>query len=320
MKKLGFLLLVFALVWTSQPARAQESVEEAYTFGERCLEKIRNRRFRKFDEAYTQALKDMNRIEKEAASKQFGYENLIEIIPNWIELNDLLRKFDSKSISNKGESITFRLKDYRKVLEETKVKAAKDRYEAGKEIIARNSDYNQSKQALMHFKKAKSYSGEFNNEIAKQIGILYYNAGVQYSQSDDIKNLEQAREFFEHTQKLNPGYKDLEAEIRKLKPRGAGLLYDMAQAKEKEKTFEAQLEAANLYEKIEEDWVKDYKDVAEKAKAARERGTVDIYFIGKYGKVFAQIRKHVKTLILSIHPSASAELKKLDLQKRRKLR
>ena len=87
MRKSGLLFMVFWLVWVAQPVQAQESVEEAYKYGERCLEKIRNRRFSKFDEAYSRALQDMQRIEQEAASKQFGYENLIEHIPNWIKLN-----------------------------------------------------------------------------------------------------------------------------------------------------------------------------------------------------------------------------------------
>ena len=313
MKKFGLLIILFGLLWNYQPVQAQESVEEAYTFGERCLEKIRNRRFRKFDEAYSKALKDMQQIEQEAASTQFGYENLIEYIPNWIKLNDLLRKFDSESISNKGETITFRLKDYRKILEEAKTEAARDRYEAGKEIIANNSDYRRMKNATSHFEKASSYSSEFNDKIDKQRGIMFYKAGLQYGQSDDIANLEQAREFFEKAKDLNPDYKDVEAETEKLKPRGAGLLYDIAQAKEKEPSFQAQIEAAKLYERIGKDWVKDYKDAAEKAKAARKRGTVDIYFIDKYGKALSN-PKACHNLEFINTPEPSAELKKLDLR------
>lgn len=314
MKKFGLLIMLFGLLWNYQPVQAQESVEEAYTFGERCLEKIRNRRFRKFDEAYTKALNDMQRIEQEATSTQFGYENLIEHIPNWIKLNDLLRKFDSESISNKGETITFKLKDYRKVLEEAKVKAARERYEAGKEIIANNSEYNRMNEATGHFKKASSYSSEFNDKMDKQRGIMFYKAGIQYGQSDKLKDLDQAREFFNQAKKYNPEYKDVESEIEKLKPRGASLLYDKAQAKEKEKSFEAQIEAAKLYESIGENWVEDYKDAPERAKAARDRGTVDMYFIGKYGKVLSN-PKACQNLEFINTPEPSAELKKLDLRK-----
>ena len=314
MKKLGLLVMVFSLLWVAQPIQAQESVDEAYKFGERCLEKIRNRRFRKFNESYSQALKDMQRIQKEAASKQFGYEDLIEAIPDWIKLNDLLRKFDTKSISNKGETITFQLKDYRQVLEEAKVKAAKARYEAGKKIIANNSEYRKMNRATPHFKKASSYSREFKDEIDKQAGIMFYKAGIQYGQSDSLKGLKQAREFFKLATEFHPRYKDLDAQIKKLNPRGASVLYDMAQAKEKEKSFEAQIEAAKLYEKIGEDWVKDYKDAAEKAQAARDRGTVDIYFVDEDGKAISDPQACGNLDFINT-PKPSAELKNLDLQK-----
>lgn len=306
--------MIFSLVWVAQPGQAQESVQEAYEFGERCLEKIRNRRFRKFDESYSQALKDMQRIQKEAASKQFGYENLIEVIPDWIKLNDLLRKFDAKSISNKDETITFQLKDYRKVLEEAKVKAAKARYEAGKKIIANNSEYQKMNKATAHFKKASSYTSEFKDEIDKQAGIMFYKAGIQYGQSDELKDLEQAREFFKLTKKFTPDYKDLDDQIKKLKPRGASMLYDMAQAKEKEKSFETQKEAAKLYEKIGENWVKDYKDASEKAKAARDHSTVDMYFVDKDGRAISD-PKACGNLDFINTPEPSAELKNLDLRK-----
>ncbi|MGM0567148.1 MAG: hypothetical protein ACQESX_10360 [Bacteroidota bacterium] len=314
MKKIGLFFMVFGLLWNYQPAQAQESVDEAYTFGERCLEKIRNRRFRKFDETYSQALKDMQQIEQEAASTQFGYENLIEYIPNWIKLNDLLRKFDSESISNKGETITFQLKDYRKILEDAKVKAAKDRVEAGKQIIAGHSDISKTNVALIHFKKAESYSGNFNDEIKEQGGILYYKAGESYSESGDIEKVKKAQEFFTQAKELNPDYKDVDAALKGLNQKGAGLLYDMALAKEKEMSFEAQLEAARYYEEIGEKWIEDYKDAAEKAKAARDRGTVNIYFIGKYGKILSN-PKACNNLEFINTPEPSAELKNLDLRK-----
>lgn len=209
MKKTLLLLLIGLGVFFWQPVVAQESVDEATDFAEKLLKKVQNRRFKKFSEYYPQALKDMERIEKGASETEFGYDELADKIPGWIRLNKVLARFDDGSVSNKGETVIFQIKDYAPLLVEAKAKAAKAHYDAGCSIVDNNAEYKKRKEAFTHFNKTIKYSDEYEEQVKQYKALVYYDEGVRISNATtDYNELIEGVNMFRSAEKLVENFKD----------------------------------------------------------------------------------------------------------------
>lgn len=180
MKRTFTVVLIFFLVATIETAFAQQSVLDSKEYAEKLLGKVKSRNFKKFNESYEQALKDIAEIEANAPTTEFGYDAMADNMPDWIELNNILKKFDGGKITLKEETITFQIKDYSPLLTETKSKAAKGHFDAAVKIIESNTDFNtRLDEAFGNFVKAKSYSSEFNDKITEYRAQVYYEEGAR---------------------------------------------------------------------------------------------------------------------------------------------
>ena len=209
MKKTLLLLLIGLGVFAWQPVFAQESVDEATDFAEKLLKKVQNRRFKKFNEYYPQALKDMERIEKAAPETEFGYDELADKIPGWMRLNKVLARFDGGSVSNKGETVTFQIRDYAPLLEEARAKAAKAHYDAGSDLVENNTEYEKRKEAFTHFDKTSKYSDDYDDQMKQYKALVYYDEGVRISNATtDFNELIEGVNMFRSAEKQVENFKD----------------------------------------------------------------------------------------------------------------
>ncbi|MEA3495359.1 MAG: hypothetical protein U9R42_04920 [Bacteroidota bacterium] len=327
---LVLLFLSLILVSSAIKVQAQESVTEATGFAEKCLKKVKGRRFKQLKENYEQALKDIEGVKAEAEKKEFGNDVLVEKIPDWIKLNKTIKEFKNGEISYKEESITFEYTDYEPLLKEAKLKAAEAHFNAAVKIIESTKDYKKrSQDAFGHFYKTYDYTKKYTEQVKEYkaavyydeghrllnavssfeekaksewffkealkevndyknirelMADLFYNEGVKLANANIIKDISKGIGYIDNACSYIENYKESKAKREKARNNAASIVYQQATYKEAKKSFEAQLEAATLYEEASK-WVDGYKDAQAKAKAAKKRAEVNVYVVNAEGKI-----------------------------------
>lgn len=167
------------------------------------------------------------------------------------------------------------------------------------------------------FKNANNDITPFKNSV-DLAAKMFYDEAVKLSKSNDLKDLTQAYKSLAKTNewvKNYNGYDKLKLDIAN---KGAEIVYQTALTKEKERTFEAQAEAAKLFESTES-WVKNYKDAAKRAEMAKERSEVNVLVVETDGSLIypnafeyqlqSKTNKNIST------PSNLDAIKELDMNK-----
>ncbi|MDZ7776330.1 MAG: hypothetical protein U5L09_12395 [Bacteroidales bacterium] len=171
MKKIVLFIFAVILIGNAEPAMAQSSVDDAQKFAERCLKKVRNRRFRKLQESYPQAIKDIKRIKANASEKEFGWDDIVDYAPDWIEMMETLEKFPNHQVKNKGEVINLKSQTTSLCLRERKIAPLKEHYLAGVKIMDENENFRERRDAFHYFQKSMDYSDEYKRYLS---AIGYY--------------------------------------------------------------------------------------------------------------------------------------------------
>ena len=291
MKKTVLFIFAVILIGNAEPAMAQSSVDDAQKFAERCLKKVRNRRFRKLQESYPQAIKDIERIKANASEKEFGWDDIAKYAPDWIEMMETFEKFPNHQVKNKGEVIKFEITDYKPMLERAKDSAAKEHYMAGVKIMDENDNYRERRDAFHHFNKSMDYSDEYKEDIYQRAATIHYDEGLRiYNSEESFKGKKRAEESFKKALAWIKPFKDINELMAELYYAEAVRKFE--NLKPEEELVEILLRNESVWDEIEEivktslsyleesaEWTPEYKDMGEKAKEFRTKAASLYYTV-----------------------------------------
>ncbi len=292
-KAVLFLFTVLLFFGNTDVCIGQSSVDDAQKFAERCLNKVRNRRFRKLQESYPQALKDIERIKANATKDKFGWDDVAKNAPDWIEMMETFAKFPNHQVENKGEVIKFEITDYKPLLAEAKTKANEAHYQEGVKIMEENERYDQRRKAFYHFQEAMDFSDNHKEDIYQRAATIHYDEGVRiYNSSDNFITQVKAEEPFKKAQAwINP-FKDINELMAKLYFKEAKSKSDEMPSKEEVTNIvfedinllddyeDKYKEVIEAYKKTNE-WIADYEGVATKIKELNTEAADAFYTAAK---------------------------------------
>lgn len=275
-KAVLFLFTVLLFFGNTDICTGQSSVDDAQKFAERCLDKVRNRRFRKLQESYPQALKDIEGIKANAPTEQFGWDDVAKNAPDWIEMMETFSQFPNHQVENKGEVIKFEIKDYKPLLAEAKTKANEAHYLEGIKIMDKNERFYGRKEAFYHFLEALKFSDNNKEDIHKRGATIHYDEGLRiYNSSENFSTKVKAEESFKKALAWVNPFKDINDLMAKLYFEEAKRVD--GEMPGKEEIINIVFEDINLLDDYEEkykevidaykkanEWIADYEGVATK--------------------------------------------------------
>ncbi|MDD2550020.1 MAG: hypothetical protein PHD00_07990 [Bacteroidales bacterium] len=286
MRKLVLSITIIALAL--QLAVCQTSVKEAREEAEKLAKKVNNRRLKRFQKAYTEALEDIKKTEEASTTNEFGYDAVADNANSWYKLHEYIKnKFNDGPITYKKESVTLFYKDYSNTEKEARLKAAKAHFDAGEKILTNSSDYNTRLKALNHFELTNKYSnreGEKANtsydKINRYCAKIYYDEGVKILNTNtmDLDQLKTAKKLLSYVEKYDKDYQDWQAKYDAACLAGAEVCYKNALELAKEASFEKQRSAYSAFQNVLR-WKNEYKDAEEKMNIAYGRAYPQIIFV-----------------------------------------
>ena len=293
MKNIVLFIFSVILIGNAEPVVAQSSVDDAEKFARRCLNKVRNRRFRKLQESYPQAIKDIERIKANAKEKEFGWDDIVKYAPDWIEMMETLDKFPDHQVKNKGEVIKFEITDYKPLLEKATDSAATEHYRAGVKIMDENERYSQRKEAFYHFNKSRDYSDKYKEDIYQRSATIHYNEGLRiYNSAESFGRKKYAEEPFKKALSWVSPFKDINELMAELYYTEA--IRHFETLKTDDEIADLLFKNESIWEEVEDitnesldylketaEWIPEYKDSGEKAKKFREKAASCLYKTGK---------------------------------------
>ncbi|MFW5975116.1 MAG: hypothetical protein ACOCQ6_02815, partial [Bacteroidota bacterium] len=291
MKKLIFFIFAVIMIGEAEPVMAQSSVDDAQKFAERCLKKVRNRRFRKLQESYPQAIKDIEAIKTNASEKEFGWDDIVKYAPGWIEMMETFEKFPDHQVKKKGKTLKFEVTDYKPLLKRAKDSAAKEHYMAGVKIMDDNERYSQRKEAFYHFNKSRDYSDEYKEDIYQRCATIHYDEGLRiYNSAESFSGKKRAEESFNKALSWIKPFKDINELMAELYYAEAVRKFETL--KPEEELVEILLRNESVWDEIEDiinsslsylektaEWIPEYKDTGEKANEFRTKAASLYYTV-----------------------------------------
>lgn len=279
MKKVIVLMMCLILWGGAGEAGAQEPVEDTRKFAERCLKKVRNRRFRKLQESYPQAMKAIERIKSEAANEKFGYDEVAEKAPGWIEMMETLSQFPGQRVENKGEVIAFKIVDYKPLLAEAKTKANEAHYQEGIALMEKYKDnYRNRKQAFGHFNAALDFSDNHKADIYRRAATIHYEEGLRlYNRSSSFLMRKEAMEPFKKALSWVNPFKDIHELMAKMYyEEGEKLIAETQNSTEWSEINKDLTTAIERFRSASE-WVENYNGANEKIAAVKSTAAAKLY-------------------------------------------
>ncbi|MGM0566707.1 MAG: hypothetical protein ACQESX_08140 [Bacteroidota bacterium] len=293
MKKLVLFIFSVLLIGSAEPVIAQSSVNDAQKFAKRCLKKVRNRRFRKLQESYPQAMKDIERIKANASEKEFGWDDIVKYAPDWIEMMETFDKFPEGQVKNKGKVIKFDITDYKPLLEKATDSATEEHYRAGVKIMDENERYSERKEAFYHFNKSRDYSDKYKEDIYQRSATIHYDEGLRiYNSAESFGGKKRAEEPFKKALAWIDPFKDINELMAEIYY--AEAIRHFETLKSDDEIAELLFKNEGIWDEVEDitnesldylketaEWIPEYKDSGEKAKEFREKAASFLYKTGK---------------------------------------
>ncbi len=275
MKKTVLLALTLVFLFGSQIVLGQESVSETTKFAERCQNKIKKRRFKKLQEYYPKALKDIEKIKAKAETDQFGYDNVAKKAPKWIKMMSILAKFPNNQCAYKDDVITFEINDYKPLLAEAKTKANEAHYQEGVKIMEENTgSFQKRKKACDHFMTAMDFSDNHKEDMLERGAQIHYDEGLRIlTEKKNFSGKKYCEEHFAKALKWKKPYKDIDQLMAKL-------YFDEAERLATTEEPKNWKEALPLYGKANK-WVTNYNNCTDKYLALEKKGAEFYYAKGQ---------------------------------------
>ncbi|MGQ1911032.1 hypothetical protein ACT3CE_14745 [Marinifilum sp. RC60d5] len=234
------------------------------------------------DESIDLKVKDYGPLKVEAKTKaaQAHFDAGIKIVN---ESDNFIKRKKAFTHFSKVEKYALNYKET--YAEKVKEEKGKVYYEEAMRLLSEGKTFEEKKKAVSLFTSTKKVTDSYK-DIDEKVAGLYYDEAIRLSASDKIKDLSAATGYFATANKWISDFNGCVAKRDEVCEKGAGIVYDMAVEKEKEKSFSAQSKAAEIFENANK-WVKDYKDATARAKIARDRSKVNVLVVDKNGNLLS---------------------------------
>lgn len=246
------------------------------------LAKFPNAKITYKDESIDLKVKDYSSLKIEAKTKaaQAHFDAGIKIIDANKDFTERKKAFSHftkvRGFANDYVGI------YAEKIEEAKGKVY---YQEATRLLNEGKTFEEKKKSVSFFTSAKKICDTYK-DIDEKVAALYYDEAIRLAASDKLKDLSAATGCFANANKWIADYKECVAKRADVCEKGAGIIYNLAVEKEKEKSFAAQSKAAEMFENAN-NWVKDYKDATARAKIARDRSKVNVLVVNKNGNLLS---------------------------------
>lgn len=299
MKKVLFVLVILLMTSFAGNLQAQQSVHQAQKFAELCLKKVKKHRFKKLQEYYPEAMRDINKIITNTTDTRFGHDQIANLGVKWIVLMNTLERFPNQKLSFKGSVITFKIEDYRSIYEKAKAIACKDHYAKGVEIMNEfRNNYYRRQMAIQEFQKSLHYGSTYKSDIQQHAAAIYYDEGLRiYSSSQSFTRKINAGKPFREALKYVDPYKNTRELMAKLYYDEASMLLSkvpepnqavalMFKDPNTWPTMDQNLKNASAYFKTANTWLPDYKSCQAKWADVNNEAALILYEAGmKYAAI-----------------------------------
>jgi hypothetical protein len=254
---------------------------------------VRNRRFKKLQEYYPQAIKDIEAIKNNASEERFGFDKIAKNGDDWIKLMNTLKKFPNHQIERKGDVITFEIADYTEIYNKAKDRACEDHYKEGIEIMDKyKTSYFNRKKAFTEFHTSLDYGDTYKTDIYQRGATIHYDEGLRiYNSAKSFSGKTKAEEPFIKALKWVDPFKDIrdlmarlyfdEADrIRLDMPKTDAAAATLFENKNQWSDLKENLEHISAYYDKVVFWKKDYPNIQEKRTAIKEKAAAILYETG----------------------------------------
>ncbi len=172
-----------------------------------------------------------------------------------------------------------------KYTEQVKDNKALIYYEEGLRLYNQKTDFELRVESVPLFEKALEQKDPYK-DTRSLLAKLYSDEADLISESNDLKNLRKTISYYDKALLYVSDYEGVNGKKLLTKQKGASILYKQALNKEKEQSFIAQSQAANLYNEAIQ-WMNGYKDAADRAIIAEKNSTLKVVFLDDNGNIIS---------------------------------